>query len=125
MKTILTLITFLVAGASHAQLPLGIRTISTKENKVPLAQFYTFRDKSYDHTILYTARKDDTDAVLETILANYDLTIEEGTEDEAGDLYWYIDTGNGFNSTVYRIVNGDYVDIQIVTAENSYVAVEE
>lgn len=125
MKTIFTLFMLLMAGSSIAQIPLGLRIISPKDNKVPLAQFYTYKDKTYDHTILYTARKEDTDAVLETILVNYDLTIEEGTEDEAGDLYWVIDTGNGFNSTVYRIVRGDYVELQIVTAENAYVAVEE
>ena len=125
MKTIFALLMLLFTGSGMAQMPLGIRTISPKDDKVPLAQFYTIRDKSYDHTILFTAFKDETDAVLENILATYDLSLEEGTEDDAGDLYWTIDTANGFNSTIYRIVNGSYVDIQIVTAENSYIAVEK
>jgi hypothetical protein len=125
MKTIFTFFALILAGSIMAQIPIGIRTISPKEDKIPLGQFYNIRDKSFDHTIHYTALKDKTDAVLENILSTYDYSIEEGTEDEAGDLYWTIDNGNGFNSTIYRIVNGNYVDLQIVTFENAYLDVKE
>jgi hypothetical protein len=125
MKTLFTFFAVMFSATLMAQIPFGIRTISPKDDRIPLAQFYTIRDKSFDHTILFTARKDETGAVLENILASHDLTIEEGSEDEAGELYWNFDNGNGFNSTIYRIVNGEYVDLQIVTAENAYMIVEE
>ena len=114
MKTIIICtLAVLFAGQSFAQ--IGVITLKKKE-AVYYGQWITVigtEDRMY-----FVDDWDYADLALNRLLSPYELSIDDGQEDEEGDLMWEIQADNGFITTVYQILQDDNtVLLMIITEE--------
>jgi hypothetical protein len=114
MKTIIICtLAVLFAGQSFAQ--IGVITLKKKE-AVYYGQWFTV--KGTEDRMFFVDERDYADLALNRLLSPYELSIDDGQEDEEGDLMWEIQADNGFISTVYRILQDDNtVLLMIITEE--------
>jgi hypothetical protein len=99
MKTTLLAVMVLVGSACAAQ--IGVITMNRFTKEVPVGHWYTFRIKSWKHTVAYY---DSTERVVERlneILEENDVFFEEHQTDTEGNKYWEIENASGFWSTIY------------------------
>jgi hypothetical protein len=112
MKKILFSALLFFAAKSYAQ--VGLTTVRSKE-PVPIGQWYHVNAKWGENRLFYYDNKANTDSIIHQILAPWELTIANGEKDDAGDLFWFIDNMNGYAATLFRIDEGDYVMLQIIS----------
>ena len=113
-KVVLSVLLFFALNTS-AQ--IGVLTLGEKE--LPYyGQWYTVDAKDYKNQVLFFDKIDIVDSLITELLKPWELELEDGEKDEDGDLYWLVDNGNGFNSSIYLVdlEDGD-AQIIIVTSE--------
>ena len=95
---------------------VGVITVEDKLDMVPLSQWYVIRNKSYNNHQFFYSEEKTSRYVLKTILEQegYDIDIPEGVDSE-GDLYWNINWGNEFGSTIYLNTSKGFSLITIFT----------
>jgi len=114
-KLILTLTLFLASLAVNAQ---GIITIEKATSDVPVEQWYVIRDKDFNNSSFFYAKKDVAREELKRILSGDDQSIEfPKGKDVDGDDYWIIMYENEFTSYLYLIQDGktEFWNIIMVT----------
>ena len=111
MKKILFSALLLFAAKSYAQ--VGVTTLRPKE-PVPIGQWHNVDAKWGKNRVFFYDLKANSDSILRQLLAPWELTIANGEQDEAGDLFWFVDNENGYSATIYRIDEGEYVTLQII-----------
>lgn len=113
MKKILFSALLLFAANSNAQ--LGVTTIRPRK-PVPIGQWYNVSAKWGNNRIFFYDLKANVDTLLNELLLPWNLSIANGESDEDGDLSWFLDNLNGYSTTIYRIDEGDYVQLQFISA---------
>jgi hypothetical protein len=112
MKKILFSALLVFAANSYAQ--VGLTTVRTNE-PVPVGQWYHVNAKWGKNRVFFYDLKANTDSILNQLLAPWDLTLANGEKDDAGDLFWFVDNDNGYSATIFRIDEGEYVMLQIIS----------
>lgn len=95
---------------------IGLLTLDTTD-EVYYGQWYTLNGKEHKNQVYYYDKKEIVDSLVRELLNPWNLTLGDGKLDEEGDLYWFLDNGNGFNATVYITQKGDDSIITILTTE--------
>ncbi len=113
MKKILFSALLFFAANSNAQ--LGVTTIRPRK-PVPIGQWYNVSAKWGNNRIFFYDLKANVDTLLIELLLPWNLSIANGESDEDGDLSWFLDNLNGYSTTIYRIDEGDYVQLQFISA---------
>ncbi len=113
MKKILFSALLFFAANSNAQ--LGVTTIRPRK-PVPIGQWYNVSAKWGNNRIFFFDLKANVDTLLIELLLPWNLSIANGESDEDGDLSWFLDNLNGYSTTIYRIDEGDYVQLQFISA---------
>jgi hypothetical protein len=112
MKKILFSALLFFAAKSYAQ--VGITTVRSKE-PVPIGQWYHVNAKWGKDRLFYYDIPAKTDSIIQQLLAPWGLTIADGEKDDAGDLFWFVDNLNGYAATLFRVDDGEYVNLQIIS----------
>lgn len=112
MKKILFSALLFVAASSSAQ--VGITTVRPKDH-IPIGQWYHVNAKWGKNRMFYYDLKSNTDTLLNQLLAPWELSLANGEKDDAGDLFWFIDNMNGYAASIYRIDEGEYVNLLIIS----------
>ncbi len=95
---------------------IGVLTLDSTD-EVYYGQWYTLTGKEYKNQVYYYDKKEIVDSLVLELLKPWNLTLKDGKFDEEGDLYWFLDNGNGFDATVYITKKGDDSVITILTTE--------
>jgi hypothetical protein len=114
-KLILTIALMITSFVSNAQ---GIITVENRKSDVPVEQWYVIRDKDFNNTSFFYAKKDAARDELQRILSVDDQSIEfPKGKDTDGDDYWIIMYENEFTSYLYLTQDGksEFWNITIVT----------
>jgi hypothetical protein len=112
MKKILFSALLFLTANSYAQ--VGIITLRPKE-PVPIGQWHNVDAKWGKNRVFFYDLKQNADSILQQLLTPWELTIANGKKDDAGDLFWFIDNDNGYSATIYRIDEGEFVTLQIIS----------
>jgi hypothetical protein len=101
MKTLI-LCTFAVFFIGHSFAQVGALTLNRRD-AIYYGQWFTL--KSNKNQLFLIDDKNLADEALIRLLLPYDLSIEDGEIDKDGDLFWEIESNNGFMSKIFRINN--------------------
>lgn len=113
MRSILLFsLTILLVNSFYAQ--VGVLTLK-KKDPIYYGQWFTL--KGTPHQMYLIDEPEFADQALERLLSPYDLNIEEGRENEKGNLFWVIESNNGFTSTIFRKKNSEG-DVMLCIATN-------
>jgi hypothetical protein len=103
MKTFLLLaLAVLFINYSNAQ--IGVLTLKKREHFY-YGQWFALRGT--ENSIFLIDQPAKAEIALERVLMPYGLTTEDGDLDEDGDLFWVIQSDNGFVSKVFRMEQED------------------
>ncbi len=107
---------FLLALLMHFVSPtnaqIGVLTLK-KRDDVYYGQWFTL--KKNENQLFLVDNEKNADAALQRLLAPYEIAYEDAEIDEDGDLFWVVESNNGFTSKVYRISGEDNQIILIVS----------
>jgi hypothetical protein len=95
---------------------IGVLTLDSTD-EVYYGQWYTLTGKEYKNQVYFYDKKEIVDSLVLELIKPWSLTLKDGKLDEEGDLYWFLDNGNGFDATVYITKKGDDSVITILTTE--------
>ncbi|MDG1429313.1 MAG: hypothetical protein P8H56_04115 [Crocinitomicaceae bacterium] len=114
MKKIILLSVLLITFNSSAQ--LGVCTIDPNDLE-PIGQWFSVRGEDQENWIYYLNETSITESLLNSMLEPWGLTVLDGELDKDGDLYWFLDNENGYDSTVYLLRSfdegGSYIYIYV------------
>ena len=106
----------LMSTFSYSQ--VGVITINIDDN-IPIDQWYVLRGEENDDVVCYHNDFKSCIELVNRILEDYHIDFVNANTDKDGSMYWFLDYGNGYGSSLNLFPDEEDGSIIIYTYEHN------